>query len=57
METYELYDLSIDMGELNNIVNQYPKTAKKLQLLLTNWLAENHNIPLVENPDWNKKMY
>ncbi len=44
-DSLELYNLEKDLGETNNVVNDYPEIKKKLQRLLTDWL-KSHNADL-----------
>ncbi|WP_299551527.1 sulfatase [Seonamhaeicola sp.] len=52
---YELYNLKEDIGETTNLFNSKTDIAEKLKKMLTAWVSENYNRPLIENPEWNKK--
>ena len=41
----ELYDLGIDIGEKENLVDVYPKKAEELYQLLKDWIKET-NAPI-----------
>lgn len=43
---WELYNLSVDRTEMNNLVDQEPEKAKELQVLWETWAKENHVYPL-----------
>ena len=43
----QLYDLSKDLGEKNNIYSQYPEVVKKLDKKLQNYLQVKHSAPHV----------
>ena len=34
---YELYDISTDLSEQNNLINQYPEKAEEMKQLLHQW--------------------
>lgn len=36
----ELYDLSVDIGELNNVTDNLPEVAKKMKKMLGKWLRD-----------------
>ena len=49
----ELYDLGIDIGEKENLVDVYPKKAEELYQLLKDWIKEtNAPIPTRLNPEY-----
>jgi arylsulfatase A-like enzyme len=52
---WELFDLSVDRTETNNLVDQQPEIAKELQLLWENWANENHVYPL-NGMNWGDKI-
>ncbi|MEO0963769.1 MAG: sulfatase-like hydrolase/transferase [Planctomycetota bacterium] len=39
--TYELYDLNKDLGEKNNVIDQYPDVAERLKQGLADWQSKN----------------
>lgn len=49
----ELYDLSNDIGEDQNLAGTKPEIESELWNLLDGWLQENDPKPLLPNPDWN----
>lgn len=48
----ELYDLSADMGEKNNLATQHLKKTKQLKKQLDKWLASNKAGSFTLNPDY-----
>lgn len=53
--SYELYDLENDVSEKNNVLEQFPKKAEELIMMLENWVQSNYNKPMQKNPNWNEK--
>ncbi|MDN5217416.1 sulfatase [Fulvivirgaceae bacterium BMA12] len=49
----ELYNLSEDIGEGQNIAGTNQVVQDKLEALLQTWLEENDPKPLMPNPEWN----
>ena len=47
-EAIELYDLNKDIGEQNNIAEQYPEKAKELLYLINNSRTDHSEFPLVK---------
>ncbi|MBG7612145.1 arylsulfatase [Polaribacter sp. BAL334] len=43
---WELYDLSVDRGEQNNLITTHPKIVKELMLKWNKWANENQVFPL-----------
>lgn len=43
---WELYDLSVDRGEQNNLITIHPKIVKELMLKWNKWANENQVFPL-----------
>ena len=52
---WELYDLSADRTETNNLVDANPEKAEKLRILWENWASENNVYPL-NGMGWNEKI-
>lgn len=51
-EHVEMYDLRADLGETNNLANQFPAKANELRQMLGNWRRSvNAQMP-VSNPDF-----
>ncbi len=42
---FQLYDLSVDIGEKNNIIHQYPKKAYELKKILKNHIFRGRSTP------------
>ena len=42
---FQLYDLSTDIGEANNIINQYPEKASELKIILKNHIFRGRSTP------------
>lgn len=42
---FQLYDLSMDIGEKNNIINQYPEKASELKKILKNHIFRGRSTP------------
>ena len=49
----ELYDLSKDIGESQNIYGTNPEVEAQLEDLLNSWLKDHDTKPLLPNPAWN----
>jgi arylsulfatase A-like enzyme len=54
-ERIELYDLSRDLGERDNLADQHPAVADRLQSLLDRWLKHVGAALPVPNPDHDPK--
>jgi arylsulfatase len=52
---WELYDLSIDRAESNNLIDQHPEVAAKLEAKWEKWAQENNVLPL-DGRGWGKKI-
>jgi arylsulfatase len=52
---WELYDLSADRTETNNLVDANPEKAENLRILWENWASENNVYPL-NGMGWNEKI-
>jgi arylsulfatase A-like enzyme len=52
---WELYDLSVDRTEMNNLVDKEPEKAKQLQKLWEAWASENNVYPL-NGMSWGDKI-
>lgn len=52
---WELYDLSVDRAEENNLIEEYPEIAKKLDIKWENWAHENNVLPL-EGRGWGQRL-
>lgn len=50
--TLELYDLKKDIGEANNLIDQMPEKAGKLEAALNQWLMENDAYIPKADPDF-----
>ena len=51
----ELYDLSQDIGEKNDLSLHYPKQKKKMEKKLNKWLRKTHApLPTKTNPDFDE---
>ncbi len=51
----ELYNLASDMGEQNNVSDQYPQLVNELYSKLDAWRTIKKVRMMEPNPDWNKK--
>lgn len=49
---YELYDLSKDISEANNLASAQPQRVEQMAALLDQWLAETKALLPVENPSY-----
>lgn len=52
---YELYDLSSDLGEKNDISAKRPDITLKMKKMLSNWCKSVPAKTMKPNPDWNKQ--
>lgn len=52
---WELYDLSVDRAESNNLINEYPDIAAKLEEKWDTWAEENNVLPL-DGRGWSVKV-
>ena len=49
-DVWELYNVSEDYTESNNVADQYPKKLKELQKLFMSEAEKYNMLPLMENP-------
>ncbi len=52
---WELYDLSVDRAESNNLINQHPEIVTKLEAQWEQWAHENNVLPL-DGRGWGKRL-
>ena len=52
---WELYDLSIDRSEENNLIHQLPEIAEKLEAKWEQWAQQNNVLPL-DGRGWGKRL-
>jgi arylsulfatase A-like enzyme len=52
---WELYDLSVDRSEENNLISKYPDIAIELEQKWERWAQENNVLPL-DGSGWGKKI-
>lgn len=52
---WELYDLSVDRAESNNLVDQHPEKVAELNAKWEKWAKENNVLPL-DGSGWGKKI-
>ena len=55
LDTYELYNLKLDIGETKNLVATLPEKAAMLKEILNQWVVTNFKKTLETNPNWNGK--
>jgi arylsulfatase A-like enzyme len=53
LDSYELYNLKIDIGETKNLATSLPEKTAALKTMLNEWVAKNYNKKLEPNPTWN----
>ena len=53
LDTYELYNLKLDIGETKNLDTILPEKTAELKEMLNNWIGKNYNKSLEPNPKWN----
>lgn len=51
-DTYELYNLNSDIGEVNNLIGVYPQKAEELKSLLVEWYIEVDARFATDNPNY-----
>ncbi len=54
-KAWELYDLSNDRVEENNLIDKNPEKAKELEILWNSWAEENNVLPL-NGKGWHEKL-
>ena len=52
---YELYNLKIDIGEKDNLIERNPKIAASLKQQLNEYITNNYDKLFKKNPKWNQK--
>jgi len=52
---FELYNLTKDIGEQNNLAKKMPKRVEKLKKMLSNWRTEVNAQILTLNPDYDSR--
>jgi len=52
---WELYDLTVDRAESNNLIDQHPEIATKLEAQWEQWAKENNVLPL-DGRGWGKRL-
>ena len=58
-DTYELYDLTADISESNNIKSEYPEQVQKLEEMRLAWdkeLIDPIFLGLIHTDSWKNKM-
>jgi hypothetical protein len=55
LDTYELYNLKLDIGETKNLVSIFPEKTAELKEILNQWVVTNFKKTLEPNPNWNGK--
>ncbi len=51
---YELYNLKTDIGETRNLAAQHPEIVRRLDALITHWLADTRALVPKLNPNYRK---
>lgn len=54
LDSYELYNLTKDISEKKNLMNELPEKAEEMEKMLAEWLEKHYNKKLQPNPEWNE---